>query len=250
MNGKEVVLAEDRSANPLTVVQVREQINMISALMKDCMKDEQHFGKIPGTAKPSLYKAGAEKLCLMFRLDPQYEVLESIKRDDLISYGVRCTLYSMTTGARVASGMGSCNSREKKYAHHAANPYEVDNTLLKMACKRAHVAAVLNGTAASDIFTQDVEDVEPGHAQAAPAGQATAGHAAGPKISEPQAKRFYAIAKSNGKTDEQMKAYLKTLIGSEKSMDMTRAVYDKACEWAASKVDAADDGIEPAEVIE
>jgi hypothetical protein len=32
------------------------------------------------------------------------------------------------------------------------------NTVLKMANKRALVAAILNGTAASDIFTQDVED--------------------------------------------------------------------------------------------
>lgn len=35
------------------------------------------------------------------------------------------------------------------------------NTVLKMADKRALVAAVLNGTAASDIFTQDVEDGQP-----------------------------------------------------------------------------------------
>src|SRR6185437_4114886 len=34
------------------------------------------------------------------------------------------------------------------------------NTVLKMADKRALVAAVLNGTAASDIFTQDLEDLE------------------------------------------------------------------------------------------
>ncbi|HEY1309263.1 MAG TPA: hypothetical protein VGF24_37245 [Vicinamibacterales bacterium] len=33
------------------------------------------------------------------------------------------------------------------------------NTVLKMADKRALIAAVLNGTAASDVFTQDVEDV-------------------------------------------------------------------------------------------
>lgn len=33
------------------------------------------------------------------------------------------------------------------------------NTVLKMADKRALVAAVLNGTAASDVFTQDVEDM-------------------------------------------------------------------------------------------
>lgn len=40
------------------------------------------------------------------------------------------------------------------------NPELADmyNTVLKMADKRALVAAVLNGTAASDVFTQDVED--------------------------------------------------------------------------------------------
>ena len=40
------------------------------------------------------------------------------------------------------------------------NPEIADtyNTVLKMADKRALVAAVLNGTAASDVFTQDVED--------------------------------------------------------------------------------------------
>jgi hypothetical protein len=35
---------------------------------------------------------------------------------------------------------------------------DVVNTVLKMAKKRAHVDAVLNGTNASDFFTQDVED--------------------------------------------------------------------------------------------
>ena len=33
------------------------------------------------------------------------------------------------------------------------------NTVLKMANKRSLVAAVLNSTAASDIFTQDIEDM-------------------------------------------------------------------------------------------
>jgi hypothetical protein len=36
---------------------------------------------------------------------------------------------------------------------------DIENTILKMACKRAHVAMTLNVTAASDIFTQDIEDL-------------------------------------------------------------------------------------------
>ncbi len=40
------------------------------------------------------------------------------------------------------------------------NPADYYNTVLKMAKKRAQVDATLSGTAASDIFTQDVEDME------------------------------------------------------------------------------------------
>ena len=43
-----------------------------------------------------------------------------------------------------------------------ANPdvYDLTNTILKMANKRAKVAAVLNATSAHEFFTQDVEDLE------------------------------------------------------------------------------------------
>lgn len=39
------------------------------------------------------------------------------------------------------------------------DPWDLDTTLLKMAEKRAHVDATLRATAASGLFTQDVEDV-------------------------------------------------------------------------------------------
>lgn len=41
------------------------------------------------------------------------------------------------------------------------DPHDLVNTLLKMANKRAMVDAVLNATAASDVFTQDLEDRAP-----------------------------------------------------------------------------------------
>jgi len=40
------------------------------------------------------------------------------------------------------------------------NAWDYQNTILKMACKRALVAAVLNVTAASDIFVQDLDDMD------------------------------------------------------------------------------------------
>ena len=66
-----------------------------------------------------------------------------------------------------------------------ANPDIADlyNTVLKMADKRALIAAVLNGTAASDVFTQDVEDMPK-----EPRGQGELGNPYG-ELGEPEIRR-------------------------------------------------------------
>lgn len=136
------------------------QLEKIQVVMKLAMKKGEDYGLIPGVKKPSLFKAGAEKLCFLFRLCPEYtELSTSIVRDTFLSYSVACALVHIPTGVKIATGIGSCNSRERKYQHSGTNPWDLDNTLRKMACKRALVAAILNGTAASAIFTQDVEDL-------------------------------------------------------------------------------------------
>jgi hypothetical protein len=153
----------------LTVPEVVAQAEKIKAVAAQAMDDGIHYGRIPGTPKPTLLKAGAEKLCLLFRLDPEYESTET-RDGDHLSVKSRCTLYHIPTGQRFGSGEGSCTSRESKYAYRkrggdrTANLDLPDqyNTILKMANKRALVAAVLNVTAASDIFTQDLEDLEEG----------------------------------------------------------------------------------------
>jgi hypothetical protein len=177
-----------------------QQVEMIQKMMLAVMRKDEHYGVIPGTQKPTLLKSGAEKLCMAFRLDPQYRVIESIREDRFISYMVEVILYHIPTAQRIASGIGSCNSREAKYRWRLVssesrpskeegvrlkaaglgqwkkqydgsfqwfdrvehdNPWDFDNTILKMASKRAMVAATLNATAASDIFAQDLEDLPP-----------------------------------------------------------------------------------------
>jgi hypothetical protein len=197
---KEVARRPARSitkADELTTDDVIAQVVKVQAVMKAVMKEGVHYGVIPGTQKPTLLKPGAEKLLLTFRLAPQYEVLSSHEQDSFLSYTVRCTLTHITSGQTIASGIGTCNSRENKYRWRSTkraekpkqeeadllkeqnkgywrkleghwawfdkvendNPWELQNTLMKMAEKRALVAAVLNGTAASDIFAQDTEDL-------------------------------------------------------------------------------------------
>lgn len=208
----------------LTIDELVDQVRTIQMAMDKVMREDEHYGVIPGTGtKPTLLKAGAEKLLLLFRLDPEYEIEKDWDGDHLTVTST-CTLYHIPTGNRVASGVAMCSTRESKYAWRKAdrrcpncgataiikgkaeygggwlcfakkggcghkwpngaaviegqetarvpNPELPDtyNTVVKMACKRALTAAVLNGTAASDIFTQDLDDLpaaegEPGMAE-------------------------------------------------------------------------------------
>jgi len=199
------------TVHELGVEEVVAQVEKIQRVMGATMRAGEHYGVIPGTVKPTLLKPGAEKLCLTFRLDPQYEVTSAPDGEHLTVVS-RCTLYHIPTGNRMGSGMGSCSTKESRYAYRQAkrscpacgvasiikgkaewgggwvchkkqggcgakyaetdgaitgqptgriaNPDLADqyNTILKMANKRSLVAAVLNVTAASDIFTQDLED--------------------------------------------------------------------------------------------
>jgi len=103
----------------LSVTDVRSQVNLIQHVLREVMQEGQHFGKIPGTDKPTLLKAGAEKLCLTFRLDPQYEITERQDGPHL-SITSKCTLWHIPSGQRFGSGMGSCSTREAKYAFRQA----------------------------------------------------------------------------------------------------------------------------------
>lgn len=182
------------TATEYTPEQVNHQVQVIQHVMKKVMKEGEHYGKIPGCGdKPTLLKPGAEKLCVTFRLAPDYEEVSVTEEKDFISYRIKCKLIHQTTGKLIATGLGTCNSREKKYFTRMVypnkateeeratairtetrrgrngeydvliipqNPWDVQNTLYKMAAKRAQTAATLSAVGASDIFTQDIEDME------------------------------------------------------------------------------------------
>ena len=53
-----------RTLRPMSpaVAEVRTNINLMVEVMKTCMVLNMHYGTIPGVQKPSLFKAGAEKI--------------------------------------------------------------------------------------------------------------------------------------------------------------------------------------------
>lgn len=178
---------------PLTAAEVKAQVNLIQDVMRTVMQENQHYGVIPGTGnKKTLLKPGAEKIMATFRLSADPDV-EDLSTADAIRYRIKCRLSSFA-GAFVGAGVGECSTDEEKYQWKAAvnsqefeetpedrrrvkwkkgyqnkpdyqvnqirtSPADLANTVLKMAKKRALVDAVLTATAASDIFSQDYEDM-------------------------------------------------------------------------------------------
>lgn len=184
-------------------------------------KADKDYGVIPGTGgRKILLLPGAQKLCRMRGLAPDYDILsededwtgEKHGGEPFFNYKIKCILYR--EDRRMGSGVGACNSFEKKYryvnsqrvcpgcgqpfifaqksdrgggffcwqnkggcgrqfkpgtpeckalesqdAGKTANPDAADlqNTILKMAKKRAYIDATLSVVGASEFFTQDVD---------------------------------------------------------------------------------------------
>ena len=141
-----------------------EEVTRRTAMLRDYVKQHmtegEDYGVIPGGSKPTLFKPGAEKLNAVFGLSPMVEVSNRVEDWDagFVAYEMKVTLLNKRTGGIEAEGIGSCNSRERRYKNQDAAG--IANTVLKMAKKRALVDATLSATRASGMFTQDLEDIE------------------------------------------------------------------------------------------
>jgi len=295
------------------VAEVRHNINMIQEAMKATMKNDVHYGVIPGCGKPSLYKAGAETLLALFKLTFVPKV-QDLSQDGEIRYLVTMEL-STRDGVLIGSGIGECSSQEEKYMWRKAvsdkeweatddrykrikykptyeinqvrvNPSDMANTILKMAKKRALIDGILSATAASDIFTQDIQDLpegvlpedierptetpqEPPVEQTQPEQPPEQENSeegkgwgeeeeepmddvpivevpkeamstmnmpekkSGPVISQPQAKRLFAICMGAKFEKADIKPWLFGKFGYSSTKDILKSDYEKICESAA-----------------
>lgn len=267
--------------NKQTAAEVRAQVNLIQDVMKHVMKEDTHFGTIPGCTKPTLYKAGAEVLATTFRLavEPQ---IDDLSVSGEIRYRVRVRLTNINDGNFVGVGIGECSTDEEKYKWRKAvceaefestdedqrrekwvgaykerkeyqvkqvrtNPADLANTVLKMAKKRAQIDAILTATAASDIFTQDIEDLpeeiqkevasDRERPQGKPPVEQPTAKSQQPNpdaITVPQQKRFYAISKGAGMTDDDIKSWLTYNYELESSRYILKAQYEEICTAAGA----------------
>ena len=248
-SGNEIVI--NQAPKPLSATDIQAQVNTIQHVMKQVMKQNVHYGVIPGCKEPSLYKPGAEKIMTTFRLSADPEVTD-LSDDDAIRFRVKVRLMS-PSGTFVGAGIGECSTGEEKYKWRKAvcpqeyeetpperrrekwckgwgnkpayklqqvrtEPADLANTVLKMAKKRGLVDAVLTATAASDCFTQDVEDLPPEYMDDEPHGQQPAQKSAPQQLPPYDQAKFAAnlpkwgeLVASGGKTPEAIIKHLKTV---------------------------------------
>lgn len=113
----------------------------LQEVMRAMMTEGIHFGKIPGTDKPTLLKPGAEVLCQMFDLVPS-TTIEVSYGDGVTAPSItvrgRCTLYrGSLDGPAVAVGEGAGNSWEKKWRYRQA----------ERICPKCKKATIITGKA-------------------------------------------------------------------------------------------------------
>lgn len=226
------------------------------------MVEDEDFGLIPGTNKPTLLKPGAEKLALAYGLTGRFDhhlTYGHSEDEPPITVVVDCYLHlGGHDGPAIAQGMGMASSFEKRYRWRKGgrvcpdcgkegviytkgrggqwwhptdakpaggcganfpkddarladqstadvenpDPFELGNTLLKMAEKRAYVDAVLRATASSGLFSQDMEDMDD-HRQASEDR---------PPASRP-AERAALLPTTNGPTEHPLSALAKPRTG-------------------------------------
>jgi hypothetical protein len=110
-------------------------------LIENIMREGVDFGTIPGSTKPALYKAGAEKAVSFFGLSVRFSDVCTVEdwmgtehnREPFIFYRQNCTI--LRGDRLIASADGSCNSWEKKYRYRWVGesdiPAGLDKSLLK-----------------------------------------------------------------------------------------------------------------------
>lgn len=176
----------------MSVELMTARINAIQQVTRAKMIQDVHYGVIPGTQKPTLYKAGAEMLLTMFGIGPKVEI-QDLSSGSRIKYRVIVTGIHIASDRTIGQGVGECSSGEEKYQWRNAicaeefavtpddrkrvkwargrnnstyqteqirtNADDLSNTVLKMAKKRALIDMTLTALGVSDLFSQDIEDM-------------------------------------------------------------------------------------------
>lgn len=154
------------------VAKVKAEIELADALVVKVLEPGIDYGLHPGTQSQALKDPGAATIIHAFGCYPKAEILFRDVSDTRISYVIDVALISRDDGLAKSTGTGACTTMETKYGYRwvtdpeaygydreslktrtrdgrdyyrIVNPdwSELENTILKMARKRAEVDAAM-----------------------------------------------------------------------------------------------------------
>ena len=97
-------------AASMTAADVKQHVAMVQDIMRSVMVKGEDYGIIPGCEKPSLWKPGAEKLCVAFRLAPNFDSVETYDGNHL-TVRSKCTLTHINSGKIIAQANAICSTK-------------------------------------------------------------------------------------------------------------------------------------------
>jgi hypothetical protein len=110
--------------------QMKSWYESFVSFTRSILKENLDFGTIPGCAKPSLYKPGAEKLRFVYGLGIEMQPIQTTVdlQNLFVDYTYKCTVRAKT-GQILAECEGNCNSAEAKFGYLWVPAHEVPKNL-------------------------------------------------------------------------------------------------------------------------
>ena len=174
----------------------------------------------PISQRPTLFKSGAHRILTAFGLTYTTELVDKYfdYEKEFFYFVFKATAYYK--GTPVRTGYGCANTNEKSSGF--ATGFDMANTKMKLAEKRAEVDLAIKLADASGWFTQDLEDTELEK-------QATKIISDADPITSKQQARIFAIAGTYNISKEKAKELLLSW-GFASTKDITQGQYDSVCE--------------------
>lgn len=201
-------------ARGLTVEEARTFNDEMNRFIESVLVAGTDYGVIPHCNKPTLLKSGAEKILNYLGLIARTEIVNRVEDYNTGFFSYECKVFLIDyNGVVKGEGIGITNTREGKYAKSSG--YAVQNTVLKMAKKRALVDAALNVGNLSARFTQDMEDLKDLNPE--PDNGNTGGNGRKPEALKPKATGTAAEPKEKPATKKQLSLLEKLMKESNSS---------------------------------
>jgi hypothetical protein len=159
-------VAEAVLGRRMTIEQMQAHQALLRQIVETVLVAGQDYGFVGNTNKRSLTKDGMEKLLLQFGCGIRIKdaKIAADFQANYISYTVTVQVVDIERDKLLCEKLGQCSTREKFHANKLKNGtevFELANTILQVATKRAVLMAGLAALGAGGLFSADT-DVE-GH---------------------------------------------------------------------------------------